>query len=390
MSSGSGASDCSLSGSEDEQYALETFLESLETEEEPGGAAAASASSAGTPVGLAAEVWSILQRLSKSVLKDIAREAGGRKDLLRGGTKEQFALYIKQNGSVNVKRAEYGDKEYGEYLESLRDDLKIYHQLALGHQRRVNNLRRASFDRRRAEALKTTDRAHLERQIDQYIRSVPSSAHFTPPDCLHRAALPVMEQHLRLLDSAIDSAMKRGSASALGAEKIMAAVHDHRQSVGEQVAKAVTGDSNLKTSCLVHSRLLWGRISTLFVQRLGAGPDPRPEKVPPLEEEAKEALYYVGGWSIMASRRAMTAARSKSMVSLRPVAERVFKNMVTKMHVARSADLPCGACRAERDTFLAAGDAGLGRWGAHIGSVGEQPDLFQADMLAFHASVLSP
>ena len=35
-------------------------------------------------------------------------------------------------------------------------------------------------------------------------------------------------------------------------------------------------------------------------------------------------------------------------------------------------------------------DAGLGRWGAHIGSVGDQPDLFQADMLAFHASVFSP
>ena len=56
----------------------------------------------------------------------------------------------------------------------------------------------------------------------------------------------------------------------------------------------------------------------------------------------------------MASRRAMTAARSKSIVSLRPVAERVFKNMVTKMHVACSAGLPCGACRAERDAFLTA------------------------------------
>jgi hypothetical protein len=28
--------------------------------------------------------------------------------------------------------------------------------------------------------------------------------------------------------------------------------------------------------------------------------------------------------------------------------------------------------------------------GAHIGSVGDQPDLFRADMLAFHASVLGP
>ncbi len=44
----------------------------------------------------------------------------------------------------------------------------------------------------------------------------------------------------------------------------------------------------------------------------------------------------------------------------------------------------------DRDMFLAAVDAGLGRWGAHIGSLGDQPDLFQADMLAFHASVFSP
>ena len=42
------------------------------------------------------------------------------------------------------------------------------------------------------------------------------------------------------------------------------------------------------------------------------------------------------------------------------------------------------------DMFMAAIDAGLGRWGAHIGSIGDQPDLFRADMLAFHASVLTP
>ncbi|MDP6650426.1 MAG: dienelactone hydrolase family protein [Acidimicrobiales bacterium] len=42
------------------------------------------------------------------------------------------------------------------------------------------------------------------------------------------------------------------------------------------------------------------------------------------------------------------------------------------------------------DMFLAALKAGLGRKGAHIGSVGDQPDLFRADMLAFHASVLGP
>jgi dienelactone hydrolase len=44
----------------------------------------------------------------------------------------------------------------------------------------------------------------------------------------------------------------------------------------------------------------------------------------------------------------------------------------------------------DRDMFRAAIDAGFGRWGAHIGSVGDQPDLFRADMLAFHASVLGP
>jgi phenylalanyl-tRNA synthetase beta chain len=44
----------------------------------------------------------------------------------------------------------------------------------------------------------------------------------------------------------------------------------------------------------------------------------------------------------------------------------------------------------DRDMFLAAVRAGLGRLGAHIGSVGDQPDLFRADMLAFHASVLGP
>lgn len=44
----------------------------------------------------------------------------------------------------------------------------------------------------------------------------------------------------------------------------------------------------------------------------------------------------------------------------------------------------------DRDMFLLAIGAELGRWGAHIGSVGDQPDLFRADMLAFHASVLGP
>ena len=44
----------------------------------------------------------------------------------------------------------------------------------------------------------------------------------------------------------------------------------------------------------------------------------------------------------------------------------------------------------DRDMFLAAIDAGFGRWGAHIGSVGDQPDVFRADMLAFHTEVLGP
>ena len=38
--------------------------------------------------------------------------------------------------------------------------------------------------------------------------------------------------------------------------------------------------------------------------------------------------------------------------------------------------------------FMAAIDSDLGRWGAHIGSIGDQADLFREDMLAFHASVL--
>ena len=48
------------------------------------------------------------------------------------------------------------------------------------------------------------------------------------------------------------------------------------------------------------------------------------------------------------------------------------------------------AATTDRDMFLAAVRAGLSRLGAHIGSVGDQPDLFRADMLAFHASVLGP
>ena len=42
----------------------------------------------------------------------------------------------------------------------------------------------------------------------------------------------------------------------------------------------------------------------------------------------------------------------------------------------------------DRDMFMAAIDAGKGRWGAHIGSIGDQPEVFRLDMLAFHASVL--
>jgi len=42
----------------------------------------------------------------------------------------------------------------------------------------------------------------------------------------------------------------------------------------------------------------------------------------------------------------------------------------------------------DRDMFMAAIDAGKGRWGAHIGSIGAQPEIFRQDMLAFHSSVL--
>ena len=40
------------------------------------------------------------------------------------------------------------------------------------------------------------------------------------------------------------------------------------------------------------------------------------------------------------------------------------------------------------DMFMVAIEAGFGRWGAHIGSIGDQPEIFRQDMLAFHASVL--
>lgn len=43
----------------------------------------------------------------------------------------------------------------------------------------------------------------------------------------------------------------------------------------------------------------------------------------------------------------------------------------------------------DRDLFLTAVKGGFGRRGAHIGGVGDQPELFRADMLAFHADVLS-
>ena len=40
------------------------------------------------------------------------------------------------------------------------------------------------------------------------------------------------------------------------------------------------------------------------------------------------------------------------------------------------------------DMFMAAIDADKGRLGAHIGSIGAQPEIFRQDMLAFHTSVL--
>ena len=43
----------------------------------------------------------------------------------------------------------------------------------------------------------------------------------------------------------------------------------------------------------------------------------------------------------------------------------------------------------DRDMFLAAVRSGLGRQGAHIGSVGDQPALFTADMVGFHSAVLA-
>ncbi len=42
----------------------------------------------------------------------------------------------------------------------------------------------------------------------------------------------------------------------------------------------------------------------------------------------------------------------------------------------------------DRDLFVAAVQSGLGRRGARIGGIGDQPALFDADMLAFHESVL--
>jgi hypothetical protein len=42
----------------------------------------------------------------------------------------------------------------------------------------------------------------------------------------------------------------------------------------------------------------------------------------------------------------------------------------------------------DREMFMVGIDAGGGRWGAHIGSIGDQPEVFRLDMLAFHASVL--
>ena len=41
----------------------------------------------------------------------------------------------------------------------------------------------------------------------------------------------------------------------------------------------------------------------------------------------------------------------------------------------------------DRDAFLVAIGAGFGRRGAAIGGVGDQPDLFRADMLAFHGAL---
>jgi len=43
----------------------------------------------------------------------------------------------------------------------------------------------------------------------------------------------------------------------------------------------------------------------------------------------------------------------------------------------------------DRDHFVAAVEAGFGRRGAAIGGVGEQPELFRADMLAFHERLRS-
>lgn len=43
----------------------------------------------------------------------------------------------------------------------------------------------------------------------------------------------------------------------------------------------------------------------------------------------------------------------------------------------------------DREMFMAGIHAGFGRWGAHIGSTGDQPEVFRQDMLDFHAEVLS-
>ena len=104
-------------------------------------------------------VRSLLRTLSKKALMDIVAASRTEEAMPKTLTKEELAEFILQYGSFNVARREYGDQD--KYLDALRNDLKLYNEIAREELRRINALRKVCYEQRRAEAVKLIDKAAL-------------------------------------------------------------------------------------------------------------------------------------------------------------------------------------------------------------------------------------
>ncbi len=247
-------------------------------------------------------VRSLLRTLSKKALMDIVAASRTEEAMPKTLTKEELAEFILQYGSFNVARREYGDQD--KYLDALRNDLKLYNEIAREELRRINALRKVCYEQRRAEAVKLIDKAALMEHVQTYVGSRPLGLKLKVPAEFEAPAVAAVKEALLRLDSAISKAMSRGHAPAVAASKVHQLACRYQNEVVSQLANGRGGDA---PHWREHGRIVWGSLSKMYLERLAGGPDPEPADVPELTKTGMETVYYVAGWAVYATRNSMTA-----------------------------------------------------------------------------------